>query len=331
MDSPYNNELIDALVTRILATEDITLGSDKTPYLVRYRGRLRQDSETAYDQLAGWLKPHNLTPLFRWDNDRHVVLIVPGKPKPNPSNPMINLIMAILILAAVLLAIGIPTSTIRDISPDLPAAKAGLLPGDKIVQIEDVRVREWDDITDTIVNSTGDTLTVAVDRGGKILSFEVGVTLSEDGRRVIGIGPAYVKNPGKALIYGAKSTVDMTVEFIDIIGKLVTGKASTDNLTGPVGIVLMVGGTAKLGWIYVAQLTALISLNLAIVNMLPFPALDGGRLLFLIIRLFTGKAISDETEGKIHFIGLMLLFCLMIYITAKDIIHFDQLREMFNI
>jgi regulator of sigma E protease len=242
-----------------------------------------------------------------------------------------NLIMAILILAAVLLAIGIPTSTIRDISPDLPAAKAGLLPGDKIVQIEDVRVREWDDITDTIVNSTGDTLTVAVDRGGKILSFEVGVTLSEDGRRVIGIGPAYVKNPGKALIYGAKSTVDMTVEFIDIIGKLVTGKASTDNLTGPVGIVLMVGGTAKLGWIYVAQLTALISLNLAIVNMLPFPALDGGRLLFLIIRLFTGKAISDETEGKIHFIGLMLLFCLMIYITAKDIIHFDQLREMFNI
>ncbi len=94
MDPQINNELIDALVNRVLAIEDITLGSEKTPYLLRYRGRLRQDSETSYDQLAGWLKTYNLTPLFRWDEDRHVVLIIPGMPKPKPSNPMINLIMA---------------------------------------------------------------------------------------------------------------------------------------------------------------------------------------------------------------------------------------------
>ncbi len=102
MDPQINNELIDALVNRVLAIEDITLGSEKTPYLLRYRGRLRQDSETSYDQLAGWLKTYNLTPLFRWDQDRHVVLIIPGMPKPKPSNPMINLIMAILTILSVL-------------------------------------------------------------------------------------------------------------------------------------------------------------------------------------------------------------------------------------
>ena len=67
---------------------------------------------------------------------------------------------------------------------------------------------------------------------------------------------------------------------------------------------------------------ALLSLNLAIINMLPFPALDGGRLLFLVIRLFTGKRVSDETEGKIHFIGICLLFALMIYVTFNDVIKF---------
>jgi len=103
MDLTYNNELIDALVARVLSIQDITLGTDKTPYLARYRGLLRQDSEKSYDQLAGWLKPYNLTPLFRWDEDRHVVLIIPGKPKPNPSNPMVNLVLAILTILSVLL------------------------------------------------------------------------------------------------------------------------------------------------------------------------------------------------------------------------------------
>lgn len=246
--------------------------------------------------------------------------------KPFPAKALVvvagsamNLLLAILILSAVILSYGIPTSTIKDLSPDLPAVKAGLLPGDKIVQINDRKIREWNDITDTIENSRGSTLKVTVDRGGEIRSFNIGVAQSEDGRRIIGIMPAYSKDPGKALVYGTQSTIDMGVKMIQIIGQLITGEVSTRNLTGPVGIVYMVGDTVKMGWIYLAQLTALISLNLAIVNMLPFPALDGGRLLFLVIRFFTGKTISDETEGKIHFIGLMLLFGLMLYITVQDI------------
>lgn len=230
-----------------------------------------------------------------------------------------NLFLAILILSAVVLSLGIPTSTIKELSPDLPAAKAGLLPGDKIVQVEDRTIKEWNDITDTIGTGKDNTLTVVVDRDGARMSFEVDVTKSEDGRRIIGIMPAYSKNPAKALVYGTQSTFQIGGEMIKIIGQLITGEVSTDNLTGPVGIVYIVGDTAKMGLLSLAQLTAFISLNLAIVNLLPFPALDGGRLLFLVIRKFTGKTISDETEGKIHFVGLMLLFGLMIYITFQDI------------
>jgi len=230
-----------------------------------------------------------------------------------------NLILAIVILSVVLFAVGMPSNTIKDLSPDLPAVKAGLMPGDKIVQIEDKNIKEWNDITEIIGNSKTNTLTVIAERGAERLSFEIDVVKSEDGRRIIGITPDYTKNPGKALVYGTQSTFEMGVKMVEIIGQLITGEVSTKNLTGPVGVVYMCGNTAKLGWIYRAQLPALISLNLAIVNMLPFPALDGGRLLFMIIRVLTGKTISDETEGKIHFVGLMLLFGLMIYITFQDV------------
>mgnify|MGYP000986179386 CR=1 FL=1 len=232
---------------------------------------------------------------------------------------VMNLLLAVLILSAVYFSYGMPTNIIKELSPDLPAVKAGLLPGDEIVRIEDKKIREWNDITETIAKSKGDSVTVVAERDGEQLTFEIGVVKSEDGRRIIGITPLLSKNPVRALTYGTVSTFDLGVRMIEIIGQLITGEVSTDNLTGPVGIVYMVGDSAKLGLIYLAQLTALISLNLAIVNMLPFPALDGGRLLFLIIRLFTGKTISDETEGKIHFIGLMLLFGLMIYITVQDV------------
>ena len=244
---------------------------------------------------------------------------LPAKALVVVAGSVMNLLLAIIVLSIVLLTVGMPSTSIKELSPDLPAVKAGLLPGDKIIQIENTKIKEWNDITDAIGNSNENSVTVIAERNGVENTYEIGVVKSEDGRRIIGITPDYTKNPGKALILGTKSTFEMGGKMVVVIGQLITGEVSTKQLTGPVGIVYMVGDTVKLGWIYLAQLTALISLNLAIVNMLPFPALDGGRLLFLVIRIFTGRSISDETEGKIHFVGLMLLFGLMIYITFQDI------------
>jgi membrane-associated protease RseP (regulator of RpoE activity) len=102
MDSSYsmgrvNREILDALIGRVFNIEDITAGNPQKDFIVRYRGQLRtEDTEATYDQLCEQLAPYEITPLFRWDEDRHAILLIPRRPKPGPSNPWINLIMFIL-------------------------------------------------------------------------------------------------------------------------------------------------------------------------------------------------------------------------------------------
>ncbi len=107
--------------------------------------------------------------------------------------------------------------------------------------------------------------------------------------------------------------------MFDALKQLVTGDSSTEDIAGPVGIVSMVSETTTYGMLYFGYLLALMSLNLAIINILPFPALDGGRILFVIIRKITGKMISDQMEGRIHAAGMVLLFGFMIFVTWNDI------------
>lgn len=108
MNYPFDQARIDALVGRIFNIEDITAGDEQKGFIVRYRGRLRlEDSEAAYNQLAGDISPYGLTPLFRWEDDRHAIILIPGRPKPNPANPWVNLLMFILTLISVALVGGL--------------------------------------------------------------------------------------------------------------------------------------------------------------------------------------------------------------------------------
>ena len=103
------------------------------------------------------------------------------------------------------------------------------------------------------------------------------------------------------------------------IGDLFTGKASPDDLSGPVGMVQMVSQTSQYGFWYYGFLTSLICINLAVINMLPLPALDGGRIIFVLYSWITGKKVSEKVEGTIHFVGLALLMLLMVYVTFNDV------------
>ena len=111
----------------------------------------------------------------------------------------------------------------------------------------------------------------------------------------------------------------MGMLIFDSLRQLFTGAASINDLSGPVGIVSAVNESASQGVVYYLILTALMCVNLAVINILPFPALDGGRILFVIIRKITGKMISDELEAKIHMIGMALLLALVVMITFKDV------------
>ncbi len=231
-----------------------------------------------------------------------------------------NLVLTIVVLAGIVLYIGVPTTTIDGFSDVSPAKEAGILSGDKIISIQQQAIKDWNDITEAISDQKGEKVEIVVDRDGKDISYTMNLVEEEGtGRKIVGILPEVSRNPFTALEKGAESTWVMTVKMVEVIGQLVTGEVSTKELTGPIGITVAVSDSVKYGFIYVANLAALISLNLAIVNMLPFPALDGGRLVFLIIRKVTGRTITDEIEAKVHFVGIMLLFALMIYVTWQDI------------
>ena len=230
-----------------------------------------------------------------------------------------NLLLTVLILSMVVFSYGLPSTTLEQISPESPAAAAGLQPGDRLVTINDQKIGEWEEVSDAVATSGGEPIPVEVIREGNPVRVTL-TPIEEEGRLIIGISPEFHKQPFKSIQYGAQATWEMGKMMLDVIGQLFTGGVSAKELMGPVGIVGAVGDSAEHGFVYVAQLTALISLNLAIVNMLPFPALDGGRLLMLVIRKITGKTISDEVEGKIHLVGFALLMGLMLYVTYQDVL-----------
>ena len=234
-----------------------------------------------------------------------------------------NLLTAVVLMIVISLWSGQATTVIDTVIDDSPAYQAGIKAGDEITGINGDRVDEWNDLLTLIGESDEESVTVSLIRDGSEMNLTAAVEYDEEsGRNKIGVTPVMKHSIASSISSGVRNTGSMTVMMYDILKKLFTGEVSAKELSGPVGIVYAVSDSAKAGVIYVIYLTALLSLNLAIMNMLPFPALDGGRLLFLLIRKITGRRVTDEMEGKIHFIGIMLLMVLMVYVTWNDIVRF---------
>jgi regulator of sigma E protease len=260
-----------------------------------------------------------------------------------------NILLAILLLSLLIFVQGEPTVRVDTVTESSPAAAAGLKAGDVVLAVNGTPVSSWAEISEqlgvianvspTQTNAESSKQTDAEQSSAPAPHVDLRVrhadgseqtiptVMYEDADNVyrVGIMPTMARNPGQffhSFALGAKATWSMTKMMYNVIGDLFTGNAGIDQLTGPVGIVKAVGDTAKVGGGYVIELAALISLNLGIVNLLPLPALDGGRILFLVIRLFTGKRVSDALEARIHTIGILALFALMGYITIIDVNRF---------
>jgi regulator of sigma E protease len=177
-------------------------------------------------------------------------------------------------------------------------------------------------------NSSGQVL-VEIDRGGKILNFkltpETGI---EKDRKIIGISMDMVGTLTlpihKAVYEGGKTTFEityLTVEGVaNLIKSAVVGKADISQVSGPVGIIGLVGDASQLGFAYLITFAALISINLAIVNLIPFPALDGGRILFVVIEGVTKKKINPKFAQAANTVGFVILIALMLIVTYRDIL-----------
>ena len=230
-----------------------------------------------------------------------------------------NVVCAVVIMALVVGIIGFNTTTVDQVTDGSPAYEAGVNSGDRIISIDGDETDEWADISQAISTSEGDSISMVVERNGEENTLDLTPVLNENGQYIIGITSDISHNPFKAVVEGAKATWNMTITMFDTLGQLFTGQLGADSLSGPVGMVQMVNQTSQYGFWYYGFLTALICINLAIINMLPLPALDGGRIIFVLYTMITGKQVSQKVEGTIHLVGLALLFGLMIYVTFNDI------------
>lgn len=230
-----------------------------------------------------------------------------------------NLFLALLIMIILTFYTGVATTSISEVDVNSPAAAAGLKAGDQITAVNGKNTDTWNEIT-SIVSSAGagDKIKFDVLRDGKKVSVTSGVKKSS-GHAVIGMRCAVDKSFFSCLTEGFGRTGKMIATLGDAFRMIFTGQVSTKELGGPVAIIKVAGDAGKAGAASFFYLAAFISLNLAIFNLLPFPALDGGRLVFLIIKKITGKRVNAEIEAKVHFAGIVLLFAFMIYVTWNDI------------
>ena len=115
---------------------------------------------------------------------------------------------------------------------------------------------------------------------------------------------------------------DITIDVLTFLKGLVTGRSNVaGEVMGPIGILSLVGEVAKTGWLDIVNLTAVLSVNLGLINLLPIPALDGSKIMFLLVEFLRGKPIDPEKEGMVHLIGFGILITLMLFITYKDILN----------
>lgn len=234
---------------------------------------------------------------------------------------MMNFLLAIVLFIILSYSLGFPVTTIDNTVPDSPAEHAGLQSGDEITSINDIEIDSWNELVSIISNSKSDDLEVAFIRGEIEMTKIISTYLEEETNRVmIGIVPRVEKSLIRAIGQGFTSVWHIIGEMGNFLRQLVTGQAQDAEVVGPIGIITLVGEAARAGWLNVVFLAAMISINLGLINLLPIPALDGSRILFLLVELIRGKPIDPEKEGRIHLLGFVLLISLMIFITYKDIL-----------
>jgi len=243
------------------------------------------------------------------------------------AGPLMNLFLAVVIFAIVFTFIGVPfvDTTISEVVENSPADQAGLKAGDTIVAIDGEKVSEWSEMVFIIQNRVGEELELTVNRNGEEKIFMITPKMDPETQvGIIGViqnTPQWRKmNPVQALVTGFTQTVEIIVLTLVGIAQLITGQLDSGGVAGPVGIIQLIGESARVGLVYLLNLTAIISINLGLLNLFPIPALDGSKLIFLGIEALRGKPIDAKKENFVHLIGFALLMLLMIFITYNDIL-----------
>ncbi|SES76068.1 regulator of sigma E protease [Oceanobacillus limi] len=244
------------------------------------------------------------------------------------AGPMMNFLLAIVIFLILGIVQGVPTDEARlgEIQTNTPAEEAGFLANDEVIQIEGEAISTWEEFTTIVRANPGEELEMTVLRNGNTESIAVipaeATIEGPEGEEVIGqigVYQAFEKSFLGTVEYGFTKTYETTSLILTNLGMLITGQYSIDMLSGPVGIYDATDQVVQTGFMNFLMWTAILSINLGVINLVPLPALDGGRLLFVGVELLRGKPLEPEKEGIFHFVGFAFLMLLMIIVTWNDI------------
>lgn len=242
--------------------------------------------------------------------------------------PLANIVLAVVLFAAVFMGQGYPAVPVIDSVVDgKPAALAGLQPGDRVVAIDGRRTTDWEQLRSAIIAHPGEPLELTVRRaaGEEKIDVVPEVTADSQGQPMIGvtIGAEYRRlNIVSAVVQSLRETGRQVVGWIQGLGMLITRRVPGGidaSLTGPVGISRYIGEAANVGLFALFAIAAQLSTILGLMNLLPIPALDGSRLVFLAIEGIRRKPIDPEKENMVHVVGLALLLALSVFVTYLDI------------
>ena len=259
------------------------------------------------------------------------------------AGPLMNFIFAIVVFVGVYSMAGVPleagTNKVLTVTPGDPAATAGIKPGDLIVSIDNVPTSDTEQIKKQIRGSGGKAITLRVKRGDTVLRKTVQPVFKdlpkfEGGtERSPAIGVGFHLDPNKvqyqkvgvltAMDMGWRQAAGISLQILTIIKRAFTGNLSAQekrDVGGPVRIAQAVGQMAESGWIASLLFAAGLSVNLGLMNLLPFPALDGGRILFLGYELIARRPVDAKKETMVHTVGMVMLLAFMLFITVRDVL-----------
>ena len=233
----------------------------------------------------------------------------------------------VILLISALIYGGISTKPIiGEVVTDYPAYTSGIESGDLILKINGEKVKSWDKGLIILQTSNGEETVFEVKKAnGEVKEYTVTPmeVIDDDGNSSYKYGiSAYTQREygvGKAISYAGRRTISLFGSMFDTLKYLFTGKVGISQLSGPVGIYSIVDSQAKEGFEAILYLVAYLSINVGIINLLPFPAFDGGRILFLIIEKVFNKPVSKKTENIIHTIGFILIIALLVAVTFMDV------------
>ena len=238
------------------------------------------------------------------------------------AGPIMNILTAVLLFSIYAAMMGQPVPVVDEFTENSVLAEAGLEEGDEITAINGVAVEGQEHLRNIVQEHGSEMLTITYEKpDGTSNSVDVQAQ-EQDGRYLIGFIARTVRdNPINSIKQGFKMTWTTFIQLFQILGMLFSGQLGMDAVSGPVGVISTIGQAASNGLMPLIFLTGYISVNLAFFNLLPIPALDGSKLLFIIIEKLRGKPVNKELETKITMVGFAFLLGLIVLISIKDIIN----------